>query len=251
MVGTTGGAQQDLVVGGAQAIATRLADRLGDAVELGTPVRSIDHSGPRARVVSDAVEVDADTVVLALSPTLAARIEFTPAAPAAAHPSQLRPGDAIKCVAVYDSAFWRGEGLNGMAWGDALPFSFTRDVSPPGTEPGALAAFFVGDRARRLRELPARRRSAVLTDALARCFGPAAAAPAELVARDWTADPWSLGGYGSVMSPGGGAASPATSVETSDRIVLAGTETAGEHHGYMEGAVRAGERAAVSVLQSA
>src|SRR5919199_4467078 len=38
MVGTGHGAQQDLVEGGAQALATRLADRLGDAVELGAPV---------------------------------------------------------------------------------------------------------------------------------------------------------------------------------------------------------------------
>jgi monoamine oxidase len=247
MVGTTGGAQQDLVLGGAQGIADRLAERLGDAVELAAPVRGIDRSGAGVRVMSDTVEVNADTAVLALSPSLAARIAVTPEEP----PVALRPirsGDTIKCVAAYERAFWRDEELSGMAWGDSLPFSFTRDISPPGGEPGLLSAFFVGDRARRLRDLPAARRGAVLTDALARCFGPPAAAPVELVTRDWTSDPWSLGGYGSAMSPGGAAAPPTS---PSGSVVMAGTESAEEHHGYMEGAVRAGEQAAISVLQRA
>jgi monoamine oxidase len=250
MVGTAGGAQQDLVAGGAQAIADRLAQRLGDAIELGAPVRAIDLTPSRVRVVSDAVEVDADIAVLALSPPLASRIAFTPEQPPATR-GALRPGDAIKCVALYETPFWRAEGLSGMAWGDALPFSFTRDVSPPTAEAGVMAAFLVGDRARRLRELAPPRRREILKGALARCFGPRAAAPVELVMRDWTADRWSLGGYGSVLSPGGPAGPPGAPAGPPERIVLAGTESIGEHHGYMEGAVRAGERAAATVLQAA
>jgi monoamine oxidase len=250
MVGTAGGAQQDLVAGGAQTIADRLAKRLGDAVELGAPVRAVDLSGQRVQVVSDTVDVDADTVVLALSPTLASRIAFTPGPPTMVHRA-LRTGDAVKCLAVYESPFWRSEGLSGMAWGDALPFSFTRDVSPPPGEPAVMAVFFVGERARRLRTLPAANRGAVLKDALSRCFGPQAAAPIELVTRDWTADPWSLGGYGSILSPGGPLPGAGAPTGPRERIVFAGTESAAEHHGYIEGAVRAGEHAAVSVLQPA
>jgi len=250
MVGTAGGAQQDLVAGGAQAIADRLAQHLGDAVELGAPVRAIDLTQSRVRVEADDVDVDADAAVLALSPALVSRIAFTPQQPTVAD-GTLRSGDAIKCVAAYESPFWRSEGLSGMAWGDGLPFSFTRDVSEPAGDVGVLAAFFIGDRARRLRELPPPRRAVVLKDALARCFGPAAAAPVELVMRDWTADPWSLGGYGSVLSPGGSPGLAAMPAGRSDRLVRAGTESAAEHHGYIEGAVRAGELAAVSVLQPA
>jgi monoamine oxidase len=250
MVGTAGGAQQDLVAGGAQGIADALAERLGDALELGAPARSIDLSGTRVRVVSDSLDVDADTAVLALSPALAGRIEFTPGQPPMPHRA-LRSGDAIKCIAVYESPFWRSEGLSGMAWGDALPFSFTRDVSPATDGPGVMAVFFVGDRARRVRALPAPNRGAALRDALSRCFGPQAAAPLELVTRDWTADPWSLGGYGSILSPGEPVAPVAAPGGPSDRVVLAGTESAAEHHGYIEGAVRAGDQAAVAVLQPA
>ena len=47
MLGDDGGAQQGLVEGGAQSIAARLADELGDALELGTPALRI-APAPRA-----------------------------------------------------------------------------------------------------------------------------------------------------------------------------------------------------------
>ena len=248
LTATLGGAQQDLVAGGAQAIAERLAARLGDAVELGAPVREVEHSAGGVRVGADTVEVYADTAILAVPPAVRERIALDH--PLDGGPVALRAGDAIKYVAVYDEAFWRPQGLSGMAWGDTLPFSFTRDASPPGAEPGVLAVFCVGDRARRLRAEPREHREAMLLDALERCFGSRARTPLELAGRDWTADPWSLAGYGTVAEPGawtgdrgaagGGAAS---------RLLLAGTESALEGHGYMEGAVRAGQVAARAVLQ--
>lgn len=243
---TLGGAQQDLVAGGTQAITERLAARLGDAVELGAPVRAIEHTARGVRVTADGVEVDAEVAILALPPAVRARIAVD-RVPQAERPA-LRAGDAIKYVAVYDEAFWRPQGLSGMAWGDGLPFSFTRDVSPPHGEPGSLAIFLVGDRARRLRALPPERRAAELLDALERCFGAPARAPVALAGRDWTADPWSLAGYGSTAEPG---TWTADRPDSTGRLLLAGTESALEGHGYMEGAVRAGQVAARAVLQPA
>jgi monoamine oxidase len=247
---TLGGAQQDLVAGGTQAIAERLAQRLGDAVELGSPVRRLEHGPSGVLATTDGLDVDADTAVLALSPTLRARIAFDPA-PARSHTAPLQTGDAIKYVAVYDEAFWRAAGLSGMAWGDALPFSFTRDVSPPAGDPGVLAIFFVGERARRLRALPPERREPELLAALERSFGSDARAPVALAGRDWTADPWALAGYGTCSERGAWTtAAHAAPVAAAGRILLAGTEAAAEGHGYMDGAVRAGQLAARRVLQT-
>jgi monoamine oxidase len=253
LTATLGGAQQDLVAGGTQAIAERLAQRLGDAVELGAAVTHLEHGTRGVRAVANDVEVEADTAVLALSPALSARVAFEPEPPPR-NAAPLHPGDAIKYVAAYDEAFWRPAGLSGMAWGDALPFSFTRDVSPPGGAPGALAVFFVGERARRLRALPPDRRRAELLAALERCFGPRAGAPVMLAGRDWTADPWSLAGYGTRADSG--AWTSAAAFETLPAvspgpILIAGTEAASEAHGYMDGAVRAGQLAASTVLELA
>jgi monoamine oxidase len=201
------------------------------------------------RVLSDRLEVDAERAIVALSPALRSRISIDPAPPRTAAPA-FRPGDAIKLVAVYDEPFWRRDGLSGMAWGDALPFSFTRDAAHG--EPGVLAIFAVGARARRLRALAAPERDRQVTRALVRCFGARAARPIALAARDWTAEAWSLGGYGSTAAPGDWTATAnARPRSTDDRIVLAGTESSAEHHGYMEGAVRAAERAAATVLAAA
>jgi monoamine oxidase len=225
-------------------VAERLAARLGDSVQLAAPVRRVDRSGTGVLVATDRLELHADHAVLALSPQLEARIAIDGAPASAPDPRPRRgTGDAIKYVVVYGDAFWRREGLSGMAWGDGLPFSFTHDVSSPDGEPGVMAAFFVGGRARALRALDPARRERLLVDALGRSFGPRALMPLAVAGRDWTTDPWSLGGYGAATQhgePTGGA-----------RVIRAGTESAAAHQGYMEGAIRAGEHAAATVLSPA
>jgi monoamine oxidase len=137
-----------------------------------------------------------------------------------------------------------------MAWGDALPFSFTRDASPPSGGPGVLAIFVVAERARRLRALAPSQREAELRSALERCFGPQARSPLTLVGRDWTSDPWSLAGYGTRAERGAWtAAEEAPPTPPGARVLVAGTEAAAHGHGYMEGAVRAGQLTARQVLQ--
>jgi monoamine oxidase len=249
LVATTGGAQQDLVAGGSQSIATRLAARLGDRVQLGAPVRAIEPAGASMRVLADGLGVEADRVIVALPPQLAARVQV-PGTLGHDDRPHFRPGDAVKVVMGYEDAFWRRAGLSGWSWGGALPYSFTHDVSPPGGAPGLLAVFFVGERARRLRALDAAARAARLRGGLARAFGPEAARPLASAARDWTADPWTLGGYGSALPPGVWTAHAPRS-PSSGRVLYASAESAVEHHGYMEGAVRAGQRAAARVLELA
>lgn len=251
LVATAGGAQQDLVAGGAQAIAERLAARLGDAVRLGTPVRALEPCGPRVRVLADGLTVEADSVVVALPPHLAARIAIPAGLGGDARPP-FRPGDAVKVVAAYEDAFWRRDGMSGWSWGRDLPFSFTHDVSPPDGAPGLLSVFFVGERARRLRALHPNRREARVRAGLERAFGPQAGRPLTTATRDWTAETWSAGGYGSALAPGAWTAAAATAAPApGGRVVYAGAESAVEHHGYMEGAVRAAQHAAARVLELA
>jgi monoamine oxidase len=255
MLGEDGGAQQTLVEGGAQALATGLADGLGEGtVVTGAAVRRIEHgdcAGGGVRVTAaGGLTVEAGAAIVALSPALAARIAYEPALPVerdrlnAAMPH----GDVTKVIALYPDAFWRRDGLSGEAWGAELPFSFSYDMSRPDGAPGVLTMFFVGDRAQRLRSLAPRERRALLVSALACCFGPAAARPDALLVRDWAAEPWSLGAYGGYMPPGLWTSHGHVLRDAVGPIAWAGSETAVDHSGYMEGALESAERAAAEAL---
>jgi monoamine oxidase len=251
MLGEEGGAQQTLVAGGAQTLAARLADRLGGGVvELGAPVRRIEHGDGEVRLTCDGLTVEAGAAVFALSPALAGRIAYSPALPVERDrlTSAMPHGDVTKVVVVYESAFWRRDGLNGEAWGAQLPFSFSYDMSPPDGSPGVLTLFFVGDRARRLRGLGSHGRRATVMAALTCCFGGRAERPLTMLSRDWAAEEWTRGAYCGYMPPGVWSRYGRALREPVGPIAWAGSETAVEHAGYMEGAIESGERAAAEVL---
>jgi monoamine oxidase len=250
MLGEEGGAQQTLVAGGAQTLAARLADRLGGAVELGAPVQRIEHGDGGVRLTSDGLTVEAGAAVVALSPALAGRIAYAPALPVERDrlTSAMPHGDVTKVVVVYESAFWRGAGLSGEAWGAQLPFSFSYDMSPPDGSPGVLTLFFVGDRARRLRALGSHGRRATVMAALTCCFGGRAERPTAMFSRDWAAEEWTRGAYCGYMPPGVWTRYGRALRTPVGPLAWAGSETAVEHAGYMEGAIESGERAAAEVL---
>ena len=59
------------------------------------------------------------------------------------------PGRLIKWEAVYDTPFWREQGLSGQAVADVGPANTTFDNTPPRGEPGILFGFVGGVQARR------------------------------------------------------------------------------------------------------
>jgi monoamine oxidase len=248
-----GGAQHTLVEGGAHALATMLADRLGDSVVLGAPARRIEHGSSGVRVHSDALSVEAGTAVIATAPALAGRIAYSPALPVERDrlTAAMPHGDVTKAILVYERAFWREEGLSGEAWGEQLPFSFSYDMSPPDGRPGVLTLFFVGDRARSFRALGARSRRAVLTSALETCLGPRGGRPEACFERDWAAEEWTRGAYCGYLPPGIWTRYGHALRAPIGPLVWAGTETAVDHAGYMEGAIESGERAAAEILAGA
>jgi monoamine oxidase len=197
--------------------------------------------------------VEAGAAIVALSPALAGRIAYAPALPVERDrlTTAMPHGDVTKVVVMYERAFWRGEGLSGEAWGAQLPFSFSYDMSPPDGSPGVLTLFFVGDRARRLRAVGVHGRRAALMAALTCCFGGRAERPVAIFSRDWAAEEWTRGAYGGYMPPGVWTRYGRALRAPVGPIAWAGSETAVEHSGYMEGAIESGERAAAAVLATA
>src|SRR6185503_16870011 len=106
----------------------------------------------------------------------------------------------------------------------------------------------VGDAARGwgLKGEAERRETAV--GAFARLFGPEAARPTGYLDMDWAEEEWTRGCPVGLMGPGTMVAYAGALREPAGRVDWAGTETATEWNGYMEGALQSAERVAGEVL---
>jgi monoamine oxidase len=249
---TEGGAQQDRFVGGSQRVALWVSEQLGDRVRLSAPVRRIDQSETAVRIVCDDCDVHAERVIVAVPPNLAGRITYEPVLPANRDllTQQMPQGMTTKCQAVYDSPFWRREGLSGEAISDRGAVGVIYDNSPPEGSPGVLLGFLTGSGAREVADLPAERRKEIVLDCFVRFFGEHARTPAQFIERSWEREEWTRGCPTCRFPPGGWTAWGPYLREPVGRIHWAGTETATVWSGYMEGAVQSGERAAQEALAS-
>jgi len=252
LVDTEGGAQQDRFVGGSQLISLRVAEELGDRVVLGAPATRVEQRDGRVRIRAGDLDVAASRVIVAMAPVLCDRIEWVPGLPPArTQLAQRMPwGSYIKCIAVYDEPFWRAEGLSGEAVIDAGPATTTFDNSPPDGSPGILLAFVSGAEARAFQRLSTSQRRATLIEGLARVFGDRGRRVERYIEQDWARERFTGGGPISFMPPGVQTGFGAAIREPVGLIHWAGTETAERWSGYMDGAVRSGERAAAEVLES-
>ena len=243
--------------GGAQALCHRLAARLPEgALLLGTEVVAVS-AGDAGVTVSVADEDGRESrlaggfVVVAVPPRLAwAGITFTPALPAAVGDvMQGTPtwmATAVKCIAEYESPFWRDAGLSGLAFSRVGPLTEVHDGCSDDGSTAALWGFL--SPSHDVRDLDVERRTHAVLAQLGRLFGPEAADPVRYFERDWSNDPYTndvvvwLGeavpyGHAAFAEPLFGG-----------RLLWAGTETADIGGGHMEGAVRSGRRAAAQVL---
>jgi monoamine oxidase len=246
---TTDGAQMWRFVGGSQLIATGLARRLGRRVILTSPVRRINNGARGVTVISDRINVKAKRAIVAIPPVLAGRIEYTPHMPPDRDSltQRLPQGTLMKVAAVYDRPFWRDQGLTGFALHLNGPVNAIFDDSPPDGSPGVLFGFVGGDAARGFMPLSADQRRAAIVKVLVECFGAGAANPRDYFETNWPAEPWSRGGPVGIAAPGVYTAVGPALRKPVGRIHWAGTETSGYWNGYMDGAVRSGERAAREV----
>lgn len=245
-----GGVQEARVVGGMQAIANRIAERLGDALRCGRPVREIRQDDDGVDVIADGVAVRARRAIVALPPTLSAHIRHRPQLPAerALLLQRLPAGETLKIALVYDEPFWRADGLSGgsLAIGSLLTVSI--DGCGATVPPGILNTFACGPEARTLARMPAdERRRYVVAEMTAR-FGPKAAGLRNYVEQEWSEEEWTRGGFMAHYPPGVLTSLGPRLREPFGRVHWAGTETSTVMNGFIDGAVRSGERAAAEVL---
>ena len=244
-------------VGGAQGLCHRLAARLPEgALTLETDVTVVAGAGDGMRVTMAAgageeSELSCGAVVVAVPPRLAhAGIAFDPALPERlVEVMQGTPtfmATAVKCLTVYESAFWRDDGLSGLAFSRTGPLIEVHDACSEDGTAAALWGFMSGWHEFRDLE-PAARRDLVFAQ-LGRLFGAGAADPVRYFERDWSNDPYTNDEVLWFEEPLHSGNPAFTEPLFGGRLVWAGTETAGAGAGHMEGAVRSGRRAASQLL---
>jgi monoamine oxidase len=251
LINTRGGAQAQRFVEGAQMISIRLAKRIGmERVLLGNPVYEIRQHAQGVTVTAEHVTVRAKYAIVAIPPTLAGRIEYHPLMPSLRDGlTQRNPqGSLIKVEAFFERPWWRDNGLTGAAVSTMGPAKTTFDVSSKDGKLGGLLGFVGGDEARRYSGHPeALKRDVLANFSLFFNNNKPIPKPTSVVVMDWTREQWTRGCPVAIAGPGVLTEYGPHIARPVGRIHWAGTETATYWHGYMDGAVRSGHRAAAEV----
>jgi monoamine oxidase len=162
---------------------------------------------------------------------------------------QRMPSGAIyKINIVYDGPFWRADGLSGQSAAPGTPAPVTIDACTDTASPGVLCVIVEGATARELSALDATTRRGLVVDELAERFGARARSPLEFIEQNWTIERYSGGGMISHAPPGVLTEFGPALREPCGRIHWAGTESSAVMCGWVDGAVRSGERAAAEVM---
>lgn len=256
---TTNGGQERKVLGGTQQISERLQGLVGrQRVLLNKPVCLVDQTkGPFVVVTTtDGMQFKADYIIYAMSPHLWLKIHHNPALPAGKNQlAQRSPmGYVAKVILYYDKPFWKAHNYSGCFLVDSVdrkaqPVVLALDETKHDGSFPAIIAFVAGPACFETRDMS----DAEVAHFVARCYADLTQLEEFMrykrVERfDWVQEQYSGGCYTSVNAPQTLTKFGKHIREPFGRIFYAGTETAIEWSGYMDGAISAGKRAARQVL---
>jgi monoamine oxidase len=209
-------------------------------------VQRIDYRDNGVTVTSEKGRADAKFVVVAVPPEHWNAIEFSPALSAEHRqlPAQWPQGRLSKAYVAYATPFWRDHGFSGESLSDEGPVFITFDVSPQPDGPGVLLGFVDS---REFDTLPAEQRRQRALECFAALFGDEALTPLDYVDHRWGAEEFAPGGPTAAVPPGSWTRFGPLLRRPVGPIHWAGTETADEWTGFLDGAVRSGQRAAAEV----
>lgn len=248
MLSSKGGAQDSLITEGVGHLLDGLLAELDDTVRTEHRVTRIVRHDDHVVVHAGATTVRALRVVVTVPAPTAARIEHHPPLPAVRTALQEESflGSVYKAVAVYPEPFWRTTTSAEMLMLEHPGVAVFDTSAPAG--PGHLCLLVGGDEARSLDDLdPDERRTTLLTR-IAAHLGPRVLEPSGWHEKSWHLDPDAGGGYLVLPTLGARHATVPLPHAATGRVHWAGSETAADHPGYLDGAIESGERVAAEVL---
>ena len=230
--------------GGAHAITNRLAARLGDHIALDIAVQRVIHDADKVSVCAGSQVFTAKSVIVAIPPVLAGRLQYDPALPPERdYLTQRMPIRGKIAIAVlYADPAWRNA-TNRCAFserlsvwdegGETLPIAYSGLVSIPWSM--------------QLWRLDAPQRRAAIVDEMAIGIGEDARTISGYHEVYWAAESWSRG-CNSFMTTGTWTAWGQALREPVGSIYWAGAEMSPVFVGQMDGAVRSAEQVVEQVL---
>ncbi|KDR17146.1 amine oxidase [flavin-containing] A-like isoform X2 [Zootermopsis nevadensis] len=252
-----GGAQERKIIGGSQQLSIKMAKNLGDRIHLKKVVVQIRHMNDGVVVKTlDGTVFNGSHVIMAIPPLAHLKIHFDPPLPSLRHGLIQRcpMGIVLKCTVFYKREFWVEKGYNGfVSCMDGIEVvGDVHEDQKPGISLYGLICFIFGQHAIQLKDMEQSARRDAICRSLANFYDSQEALESVYyVDKLWLEEPYIGGCYSSYCSPGVLTRfGPAIREPIGKRIYLAGTETALEWTGYMNGAIEAGERAAREVLHA-
>jgi putrescine oxidase len=248
------------VVGGLQQVPLLLAERLGsEVVRTGQPVRTLRWhadaaASPRAVVaVTDDLEVHATEAILAMPPILFSRISYEPPLPRRQQQlhQHLSMGFVIKVHAVYETPFWREQGLSGTAFSPYELVHEAYDNTNHEDPRGTLVGFVADEAADGVFSLTADERKARILESMSHYYGEQAKHPVVYYESDWGSEEWTRGAYAASFDMGGLARYGHDLRTPVGPIRFACSDMAGKGYQHVDGAIRMGREVAAQILEGA
>ena len=236
-----------------QPLVEKMAAPFLDKILFNSPVKKIEKTANGIRVTSEGFSISAEKLIFAVPPPLLSQIHFTPKL--SLEKRQLLDRYAMgivgKCFMIYQTPFWRESGFSGQAVADTnSPFQTLFDCSPADGNYGILMGFTIGNRAKDYFSKGESDRKSEMKTILKKYFGTLAESPIQYIDFSMSDEEWSRGCYAGLMPTGAWTGFRDAYRKTEDPYYFAGTEAATRWHGYIEGAVLAGETAADLVSNS-
>jgi monoamine oxidase len=225
-------------------------------IHLESPVQAVVQHGRQAvQVHAGDTVYSARKVITTVPGPVLKELSFTPPLPPAKRlwVESTGYGYYTKAMMEFRSAFWVRKGFCGLVQSFVGPASVVRDTSSPADAKFVLTCFMAGDPGRAWSQQSASQRQESLLRQLEKLYVTENLETEflEMHSYEWVEDQYS--GWGcpcASLTPGVIDTVGANALrEPWYDLHFAGTETAGEWKGYMEGAVRSGERAAAEVVE--
>lgn len=252
LINIKNGAQLHRIEGGMQCIVDAMAKPFIDKIIFNKPVEKIFTEGGKKKISGVDFSFTAEKIIMAIPPTLAAKINFYPMLSSAKKQliDRIAMGQVGKCFMVYEKPFWRTSGFSGQAFADNnSPFQSMFDASPKDSKYGIILAFTIANRAKAYFENTKEKRKESMLRKLVAYFGKEAETPMFYEDFNMTDEAWSRGCYAGLYPTGAWTGFQDAYAKTENDIYWAGTEASKVWYGYIEGAVRAGEKAAEKIIK--
>jgi monoamine oxidase len=225
---------RDIIPAGTSAVAEAIASEIGDALLLNTPVRAVRDADGKVTVTTDDGEYVADACVMAVPMNALGGIAFDP--PFAPNRARfITEGHVCLMTKVWMLATGVPEHMLGAGW--HTPFYWLSAQRRVGDAQLVVAFALAG-------AIDPTDRDAV--ESALRVYAPDARVLA-VDHHDWVSDPYARGGW--FVPPVGWWGARDVLAAPHGRVVMAGSDVAPEHAGWIAGAIASGRKVAADLAE--